>query len=709
MKKLGYLCLLVVVLISSFVVGDIVISEPLDVYNLGDRLYVDTSGLVGAENGNLNINLVCGNKTTSLLKISARAFSTEEAQSYSIPYKFLTTEDLEIEDLNHIIGDCQIIASLGAAITATKTFSISNNVIVTATLNKSSYDPGEAITVFIDAVKLNGVLMNGFIEGANATSFSKVAEDGFAREIFSMPETIEAGTYRLDIRAYDVGRRGTLNQGSTVIFFDINQVATSIVMSLADTAITPGEEFTIGAEVYDQSGIRIPGIVAIEIVSPKGDIAEYTVPNDDLTSIDFETNSTPGVWTIIASFNDLSEAREFDVLEVQKIEFDFEDSVLTIRNTGNTLYNKSIDIQIGEETMYLDLNIKTGETRKFSINAPDGEYDVIIDDGENEINRQVLLTGNAVGVSDFRDVGFFRGYSILWIFLIVVLSGIGIVFFRRYKRTKTVGPNGDIHGLAGDKKGIIRKVVGKIGKIKKRVSGKVPAGIKSHVNDSMNFTNKSPIVQGLDHDNYSHEDKTMVDLTKKRVMSAESALVLKGEKHMSAVLALSFKNYADLNDVTKDTLHNAFAGAQKRKGLVDWRGDYVFVLFTPTITKTYRNEVLAVKEGLELLGILNEHNRKFRDKIEFNIGVHVGELVTSKEGGKLRYTSIGNTISLVKRISDSNSGKVIISEAIRKKLLRELKVVKAKEIGENRTYEVTEIKDRAADAAKLKELLKRSS
>jgi len=87
--------------------------------------------------------------------------------------------------------------------------------------------------------------------------------------------------------------------------------------------------------------------------------------------------------------------------------------------------------------------------------------------------------------------------------------------------------------------------------------------------------------------------------------------------------------------------------------------------------------------------------------------VHTGELIASKIDGKLKYTSIGNTISFSKRISDSDTGKLIISEEIRKKLLRDLKVSKNKEIGEKQTYNVSEIKDKSGNEARLKDLLKR--
>ena len=110
---------------------------------------------------------------------------------------------------------------------------------------------------------------------------------------------------------------------------------------------------------------------------------------------------------------------------------------------------------------------------------------------------------------------------------------------------------------------------------------------------------------------------------------------------------------------------------------------------------------------MDLLSKLQDYNKKFKDKIEFNIGVHTGELIASKVNNKLKYTSVGNTISFAKRISDSARDKVLVSEEIRKKLLRDITVGNGGSIGEKQTYEILKIKDRGADQEKLKELLKR--
>ncbi len=706
MKKL--VLLLTLLAVCSGVLADISISEPLELYNLGDRLYVDLGGLRGAENGNLDIDLVCENSSINLVRIPARAFAIDEDQEYSIPYKILNWEDLGVSSLkddsdgislHEIVGTCQVVAELGGDVISSKTFEVSDEVVVAVSLDKTEYNPGEAVSVKIEAIKSNGAVVNGFVEGFNASFFSKAIEGGVVEETFNVPETAEAGFYNLNIHVYDVGSGGILNEGFRTVSYGVNQVATSLILSLSDISVIPGENFSIGIEVFDQSGVEMGGSVFVKIISPSGDEIENIVQAGEFVLVDFDSNSSVGTWEIVSMFDELMQSREFEMMALQKVEFDFEDSVLIVKNVGNVLYNKTIDVNIGEDVMTLDLKIGVGEIRKFSLEAPMGEYDVVVGDGDYEVTRQVLLTGNAVAVSDFKSVGVFKNYSVVWIFLIIVLGGIGGILIMRYRKTRTVGEEGSL----------FRKCVERIkSRMKRKIGEKVPDRVKSHMDDSLNFTKKSPAVQGLDVENYSGKDKSMVDFTKKGSFRAESALVLKGEKHMSAVVALSIKNYGEgLSDVAKQGLVEIIENS-KGKGLIDYRNEYIFIVFSPLMTRTYKNEGLAVRCGMKILESLKNYNKKFKDKVEFGIGIHVGELVASKESGKLKYTGIGNTISFAKRMSDVDSGKVVASEAVRKKLLRELKVVKGKAIGESLTYIVTEVRDVTQDQEKLKALMKRS-
>ncbi|MEA3248252.1 MAG: adenylate/guanylate cyclase domain-containing protein [Nanoarchaeota archaeon] len=697
MEKIRYFFILMFILMSSFVLADISLSESEEIYNLGDKIYINADGLRGAEIGNLNINLVCGNKTVNLVRWPASDFSKDEDHSYSMS-KWLVSKDLEISNLTEILGGCQIIFSLGDQTASTKVFTISNDVFVSASVDKTSYNPDEGILVKIDAIKANGDLLDGFVEVTNATSFSKAVEDGFVSESFLMPETTEAGIYSLGIRVYDVGLDGVLNEGFATTSFSINQVASSMIMSLSDVEAIPGENFTVGAEVFDQSGKEILGTVSVKIISPENEEIEVLISTGDFSTFEFPINATAGPWKVIAMFDGIGEEREFEMIKSSRMEFNINESVLEITCVGNWECNESVSVQIDEENSELNLKMDVGEIRKFSLKAPQGEHEVIVSDGKSSINRQVLLNGNAISVKDFEEGGIFKAYSFIWIFLIIVLGVTGIALFMNSKKTKTLKDSKASKMInVDDNKGI--------GSVKSPVVSKVPFNMMSHISSSLNLTNRSPKVQSTQ--NYNNKDKKIVDLTKSDIGIAESSLVLKGEKYPSVVVALSIKNYATLGSSARDTLIKAMGAVNELKGVVDWRDDHAFIIFSPLVTKTYKNEVLASKAGFKILRSLKDHNKKFKDKIEFNLGVNVGELIASKVGSKLKYTGIGNTVSLAKRIADSDLGKLLVSESVRKKMLRELKVIKGKEIGKNQIYEVSEIVDREANTAKLKNLLKR--
>lgn len=718
MKRL--LFMFVIVLICSGVLADISINEMDSVYNLGDRIYIDLGGLRGADNGNLDIDLACGNRSINLVRIPARAFSSIEDHTYSIPYKILNWEDLGISNLSSIVGSCQVVVEMGSDFASSNVFEISDDVAVSVSLDKPTYNPGESIVVNISAVESNGFLLNGFVEGSNASSFDRAIENGAVEEVFDVPETAEAGFYTLNIYAYDVGTNGVLNKGFGIGSYTVNQIATSLVLSLSDAIAIPGNNFSIGAAVFDQSGVEMQGAVPLKIISSDGSEVESMIQAGDFALVDLASNSSIGTWEIVAKFDDIIQTREFEVGALQKVDFDFEENVLAVKNVGNVLYNKSIDVNIGEKIMNLDLNIGVGEVRKFSLEAPMGKYDVIVDDGEQEVTHQILLTGDVISVNDFKSGAIFTDYSVIWIFMIIILGGIGLVLIMRYRKTKTWGESSEVDNSIEPKNGFFGNLLNKLKKhdktrklqdtgvrIGKKVGDKIPATVKSQMGDSLAFTNKSPAVQSLDSKNYSGEDKTMVDFTKKGLSSAESALVMKGEKHISSVVSLSIKNYEGLTDASRNALRK-ITEESKGKGLVDYRNDYIFIIFNPLVTRTYGNESLAVKCGMNVLEELKTYNKKFRDKIEFGIGVHAGDMVAARENGRLKYTGIGNTISLAKRMSDTDSAKVVVSESVRKKLLRNLKASKGKEIGENLTYVVDDIRDVRQDQEKLKQLLKRS-
>jgi len=696
MGKLGVFafCLMFFVLSAGVISARMIISEPEDVYSLGDKLYVSVDGIRGSETGNLNINLECGNNAVNLLKISSRAFSPEGGQSYSLPYKILSKEDLEINSLEDIVGTCRIAVSVGSEQAFTNNFQISKEIIIDSIFDKDGYDPGEAITLTIEATKANKDLVEGFAEASGAINFSRDVEKGVITETFSMPGDSESGDYVLNVYVYDEGENGeVLNEGRKEISFKINQIVSYIETSLSALKITPEEKLTISADVYDQSGKIMPGSVSVLLISPKGNEIQKTVESGEFVLFDFPSNAAAGRWKIFSSFDDVAEESAFEMLEFQKVEFEFQDSILFVRNVGNVRYNKTIDVDIGGTIKKINLNMKVGAEKKFNLKAPDGNYDISVGDGSIVTKTNVALVGSAISIDDLENVGIFRGYSILWVFLIIILLGIGIVLILRYgKKTIRLGSK-------------MKKIKNIPERVRGRIEKKMPRNYASNVSNTLQLTNKSPAAQSLDEN--EEREHGMIDLTQTKVGKAESSLVLKGERGASAVVSLHVKNYGSLGKDGKQRLAGIVAGVKEKKGLVDWKGEYIFIVFSPLATKTFKNELLASKAGFDIFEKITSQNKKFKDKIDFNIGINSGDLVASKEGGKLKYTSIGNTIALAKRIADSSNNKLLVSDAVHKKLIRILKGEKIGEIAKSSVWEISRIVDTGANADKLKEILKR--
>ena len=290
-------CIFCLMFAASVISARMAITEPSSAYNLGDKLYVSLGGIQGTGSGNLNIDLLCSNQTINLLKISARAFSATQEQSYSLPYKELTKEDLEIMNTRDILGSCQLTASLGAEQTTTRMFTITDSISLSNRFDKITYNPGDLISVSVEATKANNQPLNGFLETSGAADINKEVINGKATVTFSMAPDTKAGDYNLDIFVYDKGLSGeTLNQANSSSMFKINQVPTIIQLGLSNNQLVPGEELSISADILDQTGDKIIGTVSLTTNSSNvREMRSVNVNPGEFAKIKFATNATPGL------------------------------------------------------------------------------------------------------------------------------------------------------------------------------------------------------------------------------------------------------------------------------------------------------------------------------------------------------------------------------------------------------------------------------
>ena len=379
MVKKEIFVLLICFTLASLVSAQLSVSETDDVYNLGDRLYVSIDGIVGADSGNLNLNLVCGNSTTNLLKISARAFPKGEGSSYSLPYKIISADDLEISDIGRVVGECNLQASLGSQRASGATFKISDNIIVAASSDKKYYNPGETMTLLIGVEKENGAEYSGEIRLSNFTEDLVLIENEKKLEV-EIDSDLAAGEYMINFDLED----GQGNVGSESLLFNVNQVASKIGFGVNKLEIYPGESVSISGEVLDQSGELMYETIDFEITSPRGLVITETLQiGEDILDVSFPYNSTKGEWRIVATSAGLRDELEIEILPSSHLIYDISSNILTVTNIGNELFDGYFNITIAGEQRRVFARLEPAESGQFELSAPSGDYEINLNDGNH--------------------------------------------------------------------------------------------------------------------------------------------------------------------------------------------------------------------------------------------------------------------------------------------------------------------------------------
>jgi len=657
-KSLILFLVFTIILCINIVNAEISLSGVGEIYSLGDKIYLTTTIIPEVVQGKFEINLICENNSINLERMSAEPrFVVNNKVEYSTFIK-LTPE--YISDLK---GRCNIQVSLGQEKAATKTFIISDRVIIKASLNKVIYNPGETISLILEATKENGQYLNGFFSLNGIFDIEKQIMGGKLTEKFLLPMNIGSGNYNLNLKAYDSENNLVLNSGESIVSFEVNQVPELIQLSMSNLKIIPGERLSVTADLLDQTKNKTKGTISLKITSPKGEIIQKTVQSGELTDFYFPFNSLAGEWNLEAISSNLLQKEKFSLEKIQKVNFSIVENTLIVENIGNDIYNGQLKVKIGDEEKQVDItNLAIGQEKRFSLSAPNGEYPVTIYDNDNQIQKSILLTGAAIGINEFKGISIFSKYPAVWIFIIIILALIAFILLVKLKKTpfKLIG--------------YLREGVGKFKHDKKQFK-------------TIEFK-----------DDFSLK-------TKEKIYEAEHTLVLKGEKQNSAVVVLKVHGYYGMNENLKSQIKDIVFEAEKKKAAIETTNNSFIIIFNPQTTKTFSNENIAREFSFNLYKKMSELARK--TKIKFGIGLNSGELISGLDNGKLKYTSLGNTVLLARRLSEMAENKAYVSENIRKKMLKAMKTEKVTLMNNTQIYEITNFSDSSANNAKLDDLLKR--
>jgi len=616
---------------TSLVSADIIIKEqPNELYNLGEIIHTPTKIFTasGIENF-FSMKLICNGIESEIHKQYVSLSAGDEIE-------IAAAMPLVSQFIGRSSGICTIKAVIGEQYALTDEFSISNYIEIAIETDESEFYPDEKFIIEGTAKKENGDNVNGFIKliiTGTDVEVSDTVKNGYFLLNVSLPKEIAAGQYLTQLNIYEKDTQGNIsNTGFVDYNIRINQVPTSLEIVFEETKVEPGTDLKVKAILHDQTGEKIEADAIITIIDEDGKILDQKdVTTDEYLDYPIEYNQAPVEWKIIAISEDLETNELFNISEKEFAEIDLVNRTVIITNKGNVPYNETVVVKIGEETVDFHSYVEVDGIKKYSLSAPEGEYVVEIRSGENRFNQTVMLTGNAIRVSEISP-GLLNSirFPFVWMFIIGILGFmVFIVYKKGYQRTF-------------------------IGYIQKRRAKK-----KEETTD-----------KAIKEDNISKN-------------KAELSLSIKGEKQDISLICLKIKNHKETvnNEAVDGEIAKITKLAEHEKAVIYKNQDNIFFLFVPIKTKTFKNQTTAAKISREMKSMLERYNKMAKQKINFGLSLNHGTIVAKEEKSSLKFMSMGTLISSAKKLAGLSEGEVYMTKSMNEKLLTDAKTEKHQKNG----------------------------
>ena len=649
--KGGIIILIFVVFLSSFVSSDVIFTQQLkSVYNLGDTIPVPVTVKTTSDiNGLFQMDLVCNGTSVNFYKNGVDLVSGAEKI-------FDSSLVLTKEVIGNSRGICKIKAILGTDYSLSNEFKISDSLQVTGNLAKKEFNPGEGIFITGKVTKETGENSDGFIEmilltnnGDQNISQSGTVNFGTFSVNLSLPYDLGAGNYLLRINASEKDSDGLVtNTGFIDYSISIRQIPTNLEIVMDSKYVTPGTPVKIKAILHDQTGDPIYSVVFITVKDQADKIFEQDeIKTGETLEYPIRTNEPPAEWKVFAVSNQLTAEEEFQIKVNEQVDIQVTNQTILITNIGNVLYNKTLLVNVGGTPLNIPVNLGVGKSKKYIVSAPDGEYkvDVKAGDGE-EVSNVMSLTGGAVGV---KEVGNGHYTVLAWILMILILGFIVFTIFRKI--------------------------------YKKPFSGKIISKKKDK--------REKPMLR----------ETSIIGATNR----AELSLSIKGEKQEASVICLKLKNLREMKSgkgSPAESIRKAMDLAEENKGVCYENQDYLFFIFAPVKTKTFKNERTALEIAEKIQNILTQHNKIFNQKVEFGISLEHGTIVAKIENGVFKFMAMGSLMTSAKRIASLSRGEVLLGEKMNDLLRLNIRTEKHVREGVS-VFSVKEIKRENEEARKF--------
>jgi hypothetical protein len=142
--------------------------------------------------------------------------------------------------------------------------------------------------------------------------------------------------------------------------------------------------------------------------------------------------------------------------------------------------------------------------------------------------------------------------------------------------------------------------------------------------------------------------------------------VTHGMRQECEIVSLKISNFDELKNSEDATraIDESLMKAKDAKARIYISGDYRVLIFCPLVTGEEENSIRALTAGKIISDGLKKYNAGNSLKINFGIGINVGDVIVEKHGDKFKFNSVGDSVISAKRISNESLGDVLISKTL---------------------------------------------
>lgn len=626
-----------------------------NVYNVGDSLTIPiTIKSNSVASGSIYMNLICGGISKQFYQNNYKFSAGEEKI-------FESTLVLDKKLIGEMKGTCLIKGSFAHEYALSNEFKISDKIVIKTEITQMEFNPGENVLVQGTAMRENGQGANGFIylkisiDSSNSITQLETLTNGYFSINVNLPENMKAGKYLLELNAYEKDYEDTkINSGFANSNIQIRQIPRSLEVVFENKEVEPGTNVKVKAVMHDQTGESISGLTAIITVKDENNkIMEQTEKStDEFLEVSIAYDQNPAEWTAVAVSTQMNAESTFKILEKKAVNVKMEDDIITIANIGNVIYDDVVLIKVGEESINLPVYLEVGETQKYKVTAPNGEYEIKVIKGGEQLSQKAVLTGKVIDVKEFQEKNL--RFWLPWIFLILVLIVVAYLLIKRNRKRA-------FYGFASTK------------------HSKVPTR-KFH-----DVPMSSPM-----------SSEIFLKKNNERLKSrnpAEVSLSIKGERQDATAVCVHVRNMGEIatqKGTGDENLQKIIDFGEDRKAMTYQDKSDIFLILAPSKTKTFSNEKTALTIAQNARNILTGYNKLFNPKMDFGISINNGVMVIRPEPGVTKFMSMGTFITSTRKMASMSHEEILIGDEAKKKVYSDIKGERLKE--KENVYVIKEIK-----------------